>query len=143
MLALLPALALAHPMAGTDRSLRSAVRLTPDALEVVVVLEVPIDTVKADVSAWREAEPEGDGAAFRARYTQQRFDTLAQTTTVTLDGRPVEAVFAPLDSPINGRGLEGFFTYVVAASLPVPTSAQSRLTVHLAAYPDGTDIWFS
>lgn len=143
MLALLSALALAHPMASTDRSLRTAMRLTPEALEVVVVLEVPIDNVRADVEAWRKAEPEGDAVAFRERYTQGYFDTLGETTTVTVDGVAVDAAFAPLDSPINGRGLEGFFTFVVQASLPPPSGERATVRVHLGGYPDASELWLS
>ncbi len=113
------AAALAHPGSRELYSLRTAVRLDGDRLDAVVVVEVPFDVVMARlrpvIAPFRErGDAEGARGAIEADKAA-RFEEIARTITLTVDGSALPGRWAPRDVPYNGQGSAagGFFLYVV------------------------------
>lgn len=142
---LLPALAAAHPLSKDTWSLRSAVQAQADALDVVVVLEVPFAVVTKDLRERMDAvRASGEGSkgaqAVLDAYAKEHWARMAKGLKLTVDGKAVEGSWRPRDNRYNGKGAVdgGFFMYIVEF---VPTSGWSldgdvTVVVENAAYPD-------
>lgn len=110
----------AHPMSREDWSLRTAVQVDADRLDVVVVLEVPFDVVSkelgADMTAARDAaDPAASAQKVLDAYTRGHWDRLAAGLKLWVNGEPVSGHWAPKNSRLNGKGAvsAGFFMYIV------------------------------
>lgn len=137
--------ALAHPMTRDAWSLRTAVQLAGETLDVVVVLEVPFDVVtsdlKADLDAARTSADASKAAqAVLDRYTQKHFDTMAAGLSLTIDGKKVAGAWKPRKNRLNGKGAVtgGFFMYIVefVPAAPPAFGREVRVVVHNGGYTE-------
>jgi hypothetical protein len=111
--------AMAHPLSRDAWSLRNAVKLGPDGVQAVVILEVPADVVMAALRADFEGEATGeelDETVARARvrrWNEDQWSDMARGLELRIDGQVAPGEWSPLRSDANGKGGEGFFVYVV------------------------------
>jgi len=105
----------AHPLSRDQWSLRTAVRVARDDVQVIAVLEVPFDVVGKAIRARREAAPDTPVDQLLSAYGRTALQTLASQATLTIDGQAVQGRFVAKDHPLNGRGSAsgGFFTWFV------------------------------
>lgn len=128
--------AAAHPFAKDTYSLYNALRVGEGTVSVVVVLEVPRTRVLEDIKR-RIAEGTGKRKAVK-EHDQSRFDALAADLALTVDGKPVDVTFRPLDHSSNGKVVEDFFLYWVGAEVPLDAAWGDEVEVTLknTAYTD-------
>ena len=135
-------LVLAGPMAAhlswpTYHSARSAVSLGEQGLEVVVVLEVPTFRLVADfkehfseLDLMAEIEA-GRFETLENQFRDVRFVDFAATLGLELDGVPAVGSWEPVDTPVNGKGTEGFFVYMFEFVFEQPPVPDARTTVRV------------
>jgi hypothetical protein len=126
----------AHPFSKDTYSLASALRLSDRGLMAVVVLEVPVPVVLADVQARVDA-----GAGKRkalSTHDASRFDGLGAALSLVVNGEPQQVTWRPVENPANGKVAEGFFLYWVGVEVPLETAWGDKVTatLHNTAYPD-------
>jgi len=133
----LPALLAAHSAWPSYYSSRTAVGIDGNGLQAVVVIEVPtFDLVAdfrrhfADIDLVAEIEG-GRFAALEDAYRESRFEDFAGDLELSIDGRQASGHWRPVDTPVNGRGTEGFFVYMLEFVLDEPLPARRRLTVRV------------
>ncbi len=105
----------AHPLGKAQWSLRTAARASGDAIQVLVVVEVPFDDVGKAVREARASDASTDAGAVVAAYGQALLARMASQARLTIDGAPVPGAFVAMDHPLNGRGSAagGFFTWII------------------------------
>ncbi len=140
----------AHPMSRDAWSLRTAVQLAGEKLDVVVVMEVPFAVVAGDLRPALDEARKAPNAALAAEaavtaYAQRHFSALGKALTVRLNGAPLAGTWRASANRLNGKGAVegGFFLYIVEfvpKSPPVLGSAV-RIEVDNAAYPDPTMVY--
>lgn len=128
--------AAAHPFSKDQYSLASALSLSDRALTAVVILEVPVPVVLADVQARIDAGA-GKRKALNA-HDKARFQGLADALTLTVNGADQDVTWRPVEHPTNGKTAEGFFLYWVGVEVPTDPAWGDAVTVKLAntAYDD-------
>jgi hypothetical protein len=110
---------LAHSSWPTHHSARSAVGMDADGLKVVVVIEVPTFELVADFRrhfSGLDLVEEIEGGRFEAledQYRESRFERFAEDLEVRVDERSATGSWLPVETPVNGRGTEGFFVYML------------------------------
>jgi hypothetical protein len=122
--------AMAHPLSRDAWSLRNAVKLGPDGVQAVVIMEVPADVVMAALREDFEGEATGeelDETVARAqvrRWNEGLWQDMARGLELRIDGQLAPGEWSPLRSDANGKGGEGFFVYMVGFR---PKRAQSPI----------------
>ncbi len=130
LLGLLPALAHAHPYGTKFHSMRNELRVTPEGVEAVVVLEVPTQVVLRQYKQrYAEAEiaPEDADRDFLA----WQCDRLGEGLRLSVNGEPAEGSWVPADHPSNGRGGERFFVYLMRFAFDAAPALGERIELAL------------
>ncbi|MDX1385320.1 MAG: hypothetical protein R3190_16830 [Thermoanaerobaculia bacterium] len=132
-----PVAALAHLYWPTYHSARSAVSLGADGLEVAVVLEIPTFRLVADfkqhyadVDLMAEIEA-GRFEKLENDYRDFLFEELAATLDLEIDGAEAAGRWRPVDTPVNGKGTEGFFVYLFEFAFDREPEAGDELRVRV------------
>lgn len=112
-------LALAHPNGAQYHSLRTSVKVTDQALMVVVGLEVPNAVVLTEFQQ-RYADLARVHERQQAEFRELMWDRLAEGLALEVGGEVVDAPWRPLKRAVNGRAGEQFFTYLVGCTVPDP-----------------------
>ena len=100
----------AHPMGPGGWAAYTAVKVTPDAPEVVVVLEVPVQDTLERFRIYAAGRTDSEvETGFRAMMWSE----LAEGLSVRLDGEQVRGSWEPVWTPVNGHLAEGFFVYLL------------------------------
>lgn len=145
MLWLMCALALAHPLSRDRYSLRTAVRVEAERVDVLVVLEIPFDTVMSEVRGGLDAAGVAPDAGLPAREVLDRYNSsvwrrMGEGLLVLADGAPVAGTWVPSSNRYNGKGAvtEGFFVYIVEyrPEVPLRLGPTAELTVINTAWPE-------
>jgi hypothetical protein len=114
-----PTASIGHPMSRDAYSLRNAVKLGPDGLQAVVILEVPADVVMGSLLEDFEGGATGeelDEQVARAkvrRWNEGQWDLMGAGLKVFVNGEEAPGEWGALRSDANGKGGEGFFVYMV------------------------------
>lgn len=150
VLAVLPGSAGAHPLSRDQWSLRSAVQLADQKLDVVVVLEVPFAVVAKDLKPMLDAARQAPNAAQAAEqvitdYAKKHWDALGKACTLTVDGKKVAGAWRASSNRLNGKGAVegGFFLYIVefAPSAPLVLDGDVTIVVDDKAYLDAPMVY--
>lgn len=131
----------AHSFFPTHYSAKSAVSLGAKGIQAVVVIEVPtFQMVKSFREHFSQVDLLAEIEAGRFKPLEDEFriaqlELLAKDLRLTVNGESVEGVWRPVDSPVNGRGTEGFFVYMLEfdwlESFALPTEIGARVLVRL------------
>jgi hypothetical protein len=126
----------AHPFSKDEYSLAHALQLSDKGVQAVVILEVPVPVVLADIQA-RMEEGTGKRRAVK-QHDEARFEALGRNLTLTVEGQERQVTWRPIDHPSNGKVTEQFFLYWVGADVPREEAWGDEVTVTLkdAAYTD-------
>ena len=132
---LLPGLASAHPFGKEEYSVRTAVRVSAEKAQVVLILEVPVDDVLKGVLRL------GGGARVGreevAQWDRSQWSLLARDVTVQINGKALEPTdWKPVPSKRNGKAAEGFFVYLVGAEASVQGMQKVTVEVDNSVYMD-------
>lgn len=128
LLLLLPTVADAHPMGRDEYSLRAGVEMREEGVRVILMGEIPM--AKVITGLGQLAGGTRPTKAHQAAWNEARYDELAKGQTLTVDGEAVEVTWSPSRSALNGRAIDGFFVYVIEASIPA-ASLDEDVTVRL------------
>ena len=131
----------AHSFFPTHYSAKSAVSVDAEGIRAVVVIEVPtFQMVKSfrehfsDIDLLAEIEA-GRFEPLEDEFRIAQLELLARDLRLTVNGGSVEGVWRPVDSPVNGRGTEGFFVYMLEfdwlESFALPTEVGEPVLVRL------------
>jgi len=118
--------------------------MAADGLQAVVVIEVPTFELVVDFRrhfADRDlvAEIEAGGfAALEDAYREVQFERFAALLDLSVDGRAAKGSWEPVDTPVNGRGTEGFFVYMLEFRFerPLPAAVRREVRVVNRILPD-------
>ena len=109
----------AHASFPTYYSAKSALALRPSGLETVVVIEVPLFAMVvefndhySDIDLIAEIE-KGRIEELEDEFRKAKFEQLAKGLRLEIDGHRARGSWQPVDTPVNGRGAEGFFVYML------------------------------
>ncbi len=106
----------AHPFGREYYAYRTVVDLEGDALRITVTVEAPIMEVLAMYEK-RYGHLEEIGDKEDKEFLRSMLDQLAEAFTITIDGKPVKASWAPTDNPINGRAGDKSFYYMLSTEV--------------------------
>ncbi|HVR29214.1 MAG TPA: hypothetical protein VMS86_06725 [Thermoanaerobaculia bacterium] len=136
-LALAPRLA-AHLFWPTFHSAKSAVSLDDEkGLQAVVVIEVPAFELLArfkehyaalDLMAEIEA---GRFEELETKFRDVELERFAGALALEIDGRSAPGKWRPVETPINGKGTEGFFVYLLEFAFDRSPRLGERVEVRL------------
>jgi hypothetical protein len=128
----------AHSFWPTHHSAKSALSLDDEkGLQAVVVIEVPAFELLAsfkehyaslDLMAEIEA---GRFAELEAKFRDVQLERFAGGLSLDVGGRPASGRWRPVDTPINGKGTEGFFVYMLEFAFAAPPELGERVEVRL------------
>jgi hypothetical protein len=138
LLAALPATLGAHLFWPTFHSAKSALSIDAEkGLQAAVVIEVPTFELLArfkehyaDLDLLKEIEA-GRFDELEAKFRDVQFETFIKTLTLTIDGKPAAGQWRPVETPINGKGTEGFFVYMLEFAFTTPPRLGQRVAVRL------------
>lgn len=99
-----------HPLGPEGWSAYTAIRVGPEAPEVVVVVEVP---VREGVERFRAFAGQAAEEEAETRFRAHMWSQLAEGLTVRLNEEVVSGSWTPVWTPVNGRLAEGFFVYLL------------------------------
>lgn len=144
LLVALAAPAGAHVFWPTFHSAKSAVALDQDGLRAAVVLEVPTFELVASFKehyAELDLMAEIEGGRFEAledEFRDFQLERFAAVLTLEVDGAEAAGSWQPVDTPMNGKGSEGFFVYMLEFVFDRPPQLDDRVAVRLInrAFPD-------
>jgi hypothetical protein len=122
----------AHPLGSDAWSLRGGLSIAQGRAVALVVGEVPMSVVVADLRAQA-----ADGPVTRAQvdaYTLRRQQELIAGSTVTIDGAPTALEWRAAPSSANGRAVDGFFVYAVVATVQLPEAPSVTVSLHSEAW---------
>lgn len=136
LLLLAAAPAAAHPFSTDTYSLANAVQMNDAGVTAVVILEVPVPVVLAEVQRRIDA-----GASKRKavkEHDQARFDDLAKGLTLSVNGTAQTVDWRPVEHPSNGKVADGFFLYWVGGKVASDDGWGPAVSVRLdnTAYAD-------
>jgi hypothetical protein len=130
--------AAAHLFWPTFHSAKSAVSLDDaKGLQAVVVIEVPTFELLAsfkehyaslDLMAEIEA---GRFEELEAKFRDVQLERFAGALALEVDGKSAAGKWRPVDTPINGKGTEGFFVYMLEFAFDSPPALGERVEVLL------------
>jgi hypothetical protein len=141
----LPATLSAHLFWPTFHSAKSALSIDAEkGLQAAVVIEVPTFELLArfkehyaDLDLLKEIEA-GRFDELESKFRDLQFENFIETLTLTVDGKPAAGHWRPVETPINGKGTEGFFVYMLEFAFAAPPQLGKRVAVRLEnrAVPD-------
>ncbi len=126
----------AHVAWPDYHSARCAITLDDERLRVEVILEIPIHEVVLGFNAFYKdidliaAIEAGRIEELESSFKEAQFERLAAELSLSLDGKLAPSDWRPVDNPINGRGSEGFFVYMLELIVDEPSGGR-RLEVSL------------
>ncbi|HEX2465749.1 MAG TPA: hypothetical protein VHR17_14095 [Thermoanaerobaculia bacterium] len=137
-MAVLPAAVSAHLFWPTFHSAKSAVSIDAEkGLQAAVVIEVPTFELLArfkehyaSLDLLKEIEA-GRFDELEAKFRDLQFETFAKGLSLELDGKPPAGKWRPVETPINGKGTEGFFVYMLEFAFTTPPQLGKRVAVRL------------
>jgi hypothetical protein len=133
-----PAILSAHLFWPTFHSAKSALSVDAEkGLQAAVVIEVPTFELLAsfkqhyaDLDLLKEIEA-GRFDELETEFRDVQFERFAKELTLSIDGKPVPGRWKPVDTPINGKGTEGFFVYMLEFAYSAPPKLGDRIAVRL------------
>ena len=143
--AVLPGTARAHLFWPTFHSAKSALSIDGEkGLQAAVVIEVPTFELLArfkehyaNLDLLKEIEA-GRFEELEAKFRDVQFEQFAAKLSLEIDGKPAAGRWRPVETPINGKGTEGFFVYMLEFAFAAPPQLGNRVAVRLQnkALPD-------
>jgi hypothetical protein len=138
VLAAVPAALRAHLFWPTFHSAKSALSIDAQkGLQAAVVIEVPTFELLArfkqhyaDLDLMKEIEA-GRFDALEAKFRDLQFEQFARDLALEIDGKPAVGKWRAVDTPINGKGTEGFFVYMLEFAFDAPPQLGKKVTVRL------------
>ena len=138
LLGALPAAVSAHLFWPTFHSAKSALSIDADkGLQAAVVIEVPTFELLArfkehyaNLDLLKEIEA-GRFDELESKFRDIQFETFAKTLALSIDGKPAVGQWRPVETPINGKGTEGFFVYMLEFAFSTPPQLGKRVAVRL------------
>ena len=138
LLAALPATVSAHLFWPTFHSAKSALSIDAEkGLQAAVVIEVPTFELLArfkehyaNLDLLEEIEA-GRFDELEARFRDVQFATFSKALALSIDGEPASGQWRPVETPINGKGTEGFFVYMLEFAFTTPPQLGKRIAVRL------------
>jgi hypothetical protein len=135
----------AHLFWPTFHSAKSALSIDGEkGLQAAVVIEVPTFELLArfkehyaNLDLLKEIEA-GRFDELEAKFRDVQFEKLAAALSLEIDGKPAAGRWRPVETPINGKGTEGFFVYMLEFAFTTPPALGDRVAVRLQnhAVPD-------
>ena len=138
----------AHVAWPDFHSARCAITLDEQQLRVEVILEIPIHEVVLAFNAHYQdidliaAIEAGRIEELETSFKNDQFERLAGGLALSIDGRGVEGPWRPVDSPINGRGSEGFFVYMLEHTTKPPPGRRLTVTLRNENF-EGSQVMFA
>jgi len=137
-LAVVPGALHAHLFWPTFHSAKSAVSIGSEkGLPAAGVIEVPTFELLArfkehyaGLDLMKEIEA-GRFDALEAKFRDLQFESFAKDLSLSIDGQPASGKWRPAETPINGKGTEGFFVYMLEFAFTTPPKLGDRVTVRL------------
>ena len=134
----LPAALHAHLFWPTFHSAKSAVSIdAAKGLQAAVVIEVPTFELLArfkehyaELDLMKEIE-DGRFEELEAKFRDVQLERFAGELYLELDGKPAAGKWRAVDTPINGKGTEGFFVYMLEFAFDAPPRLGDRVAVRL------------
>jgi hypothetical protein len=138
VLAALPASVSAHLFWPTFHSAKSALSIDAEkGLQAAVVIEVPTFELLArfkehyaNLDLLKEIEA-GRFDELESKFRDLQFETFTKALGLTIDGKPAAGRWRPVETPINGKGTEGFFVYMLEFAFTTPPELGRRVAVRL------------
>jgi hypothetical protein len=138
LLVALPIALSAHLFWPTFHSAKSALSIDAEkGLQAAVVIEVPTFELLArfkqhyaNLDLLKEIEA-GHFDQLEAKFRDLQFESFAKEFTLTIDGKPAAGRWRPVETPINGKGTEGFFVYMFEFEFATPPELAKRVAVRL------------
>jgi hypothetical protein len=136
--AALPAALCAHLFWPTFHSAKSAISIDAEkGLQAAVVIEVPTFELLAafkqhyaSLDLMKEIEA-GRFDDLEAKFRDVQFEKFAKDLVLSIDGKPAAGKWRPVETPINGKGTEGFFVYMLEFAWSAPPKLGDRVAVRL------------
>ena len=134
----LPAALTAHLFWPTFHSAKSALSIDAEkGLQAAVVIEVPTFELLAafkqhyaSLDLMKEIEA-GRFDELEAKFRDVQFEKFAKDLALSIDGRPAAGKWRPVETPINGKGTEGFFVYMLEFAFTAKPKLGDRVAVRL------------
>jgi hypothetical protein len=138
LVAALPSTVCAHLFWPTFHSAKSALSIDAEkGLQAAVVIEVPTFELLArfkehyaDLDLLKEIEA-GRFDELEAKFRDVQFETFTKALALSIDGKPATGQWRPVSTPINGKGTEGFFVYMLEFAFTAPPQLGKRVAVRL------------
>jgi hypothetical protein len=138
LLVALPAATPAHLFWPTFHSAKSALSIDAEkGLQAAVVIEVPTFELLArfkehyaDLDLLKEIEA-GRFDELESKFRDIQFEAFAKDLALAIDGKPAVGSWKPVSTPINGKGTEGFFVYMLEFAFTRPPQLGKRVAVRL------------
>ena len=136
-ISVLAAPARGHMFWPTLHSAKSAVSVGADGLDAAIVIEVPTFRLVADFKEHysdRDLMAEIEAGRFEHledEFRDAQFVRLAKGLELELNGAPAVGAWRPVDTPVNGKGTEGFFVYMLEFDFAQPPPLGERIEVRL------------
>lgn len=148
-LLLMPTLAQAHPLSRGNYSLRTALRVSDQKLDAIVILEIPTgviaDAIKSPIAQLGAAPTTEDRMNVLGEYKDAQFQALAAGLTLTVNGQSYGGRWLPRPSVYNGAASasDGFFMYIVEfhPETPLPTGDTLNVTLLNQTYPNAPMVY--
>jgi hypothetical protein len=136
--AVLPAALSAHLFWPTFHSAKSALSIDAEkGLQAAVVIEVPTFELLAafkqhyaDLDLMKEIEA-GRFDQLEAKFRDVQFERFARDLALSIDGKPAAGKWRAVETPINGKGTEGFFVYMLEFAFTAKPLLGDRVAVRL------------
>jgi phosphate-selective porin len=136
--AALPAAVSAHLFWPTFHSAKSAISIdTEKGLQAAVVIEVPTFELLArfkehyaSLDLLKEIEA-GRFDELEAKFRDIQFEGFTKGLALEIDGKAAAGTWRPVETPINGKGTEGFFVYMLEFAFTTPPQLGKRVAVRL------------
>src|SRR5688572_1369170 len=134
----LPAALSAHLFWPTFHSAKSALSIDAEkGLQAAVVIEVPtfellasFNQHYADLDLMKEIEA-GRFDELETKFRDVQFERFARDLALSIDGKPASGKWRAVETPINGKGTEGFFVYMLEFAFTAAPKLGDRVTVRL------------
>ncbi len=137
-LALAAAPTCAHVAWPTFYSAKSSIAITAERWRVAVTIEIPLPDLVlafnqhfANVDLIAEIE-KGRIEELENEFRNAQFAKLGAGLEVEIDDRHVAGAWQPVETPINGRGAEGFFVYLLEFEPAMQPALGDRLAIEIS-----------
>ena len=127
----------AHVAFPTAYSGRTTISLGADGLKVLVTIEIPLAALVlefnrhfADTDLIAEIE-NGRIEELEEQFREAQFERLAENLELEVGERRAPGRWRAADTPINGRGAEGFFVYLLEFEHDSPPELGDRVEIRV------------